>query len=196
MRPTALLVAAALSSVMTSSSVLANVIGWTLETSSISINNTTHMGSVSLGGSQFSFTDYGNVGLAFYNDNPGSNSQASIADFIKSSNLFGLTPITVLQNSVSNDNVNQNGFVITGASPAFNYLAVHIGGGEMLFHWSTAVSDFTLNGPSLSNYRAYVPPGSTLSSTQPGVVPEPGTVPLVFAGLGLLGLMLRRRQQA
>jgi len=155
---------------------------WTLETSAISI--TGGVGKITLDGELFTFADSGNVGLAYYNGNPGANSQAAIATFIKGSNMLGLSSLTSLTNSVSNDNTSQTGFSITNASPAFNYLAVHVGGGELLFHWSNKITSFSLTGTSLSNYRAYAAP-----------VPEPETYAMLIAGLGLVGFMARRRKQ-
>lgn len=158
---------------------------WVDETANISISG--GIGSITLGGHSFSFADAGNVSLAYYNDNPGANSQAAIATFIKSSNMLGLTSLTSLTNSVSNDNTGSSSFSITNATPAFNYLAVHIGGGELLFHWSQNITAFSLTGSALSNYRAYAGP------TTP--VPEPETYAMMIAGLGLVGFVARRRKQ-
>jgi len=155
---------------------------WVNETSGISINS--GVGSITLGGETFTFADSGNLSLAYYNDNPGPNSQAAIATFIKNSGMLGLTNSTVLTNSVSDDNTAKTAFSITNATPAFNYLAVHLGKNELLFHWSSKITSFNMTGTSLSNYRAYAAP-----------VPEPETYAMLIAGLGLVGFMARRRKQ-
>ena len=142
------------------------------------------VGTLVLNGHTFTFPDPATpvLDVAFYNDNPGSNSQAAIATFIKSSGLFGLTGTTSLTNAASNDSF--GGGSITSATP-FDYLAVHIGRGEILFHWSTKITSFNLTGESLSNFRAYAAP-----------IPEPETYAMMIAGLGLVGFMARRRKQA
>ncbi|WP_332860978.1 PEP-CTERM sorting domain-containing protein [Janthinobacterium svalbardensis] len=72
---------------------------------------------------------------------------------------------------------------------SFDYLAVHYGGGELLFHWDTPVAANTVvsigNLPrGLSNFRAY----SSVSA-----VPEPATYGMLMLGLGLVGFVVRRR---
>lgn len=71
---------------------------------------------------------------------------------------------------------------------AYDYLAVHFGQAELLFHWAAPVAagtEFTLTttGRDLSNYRAFMAP-----------VPEPGTYAMLLAGLGLMGVLARRRR--
>ena len=73
---------------------------------------------------------------------------------------------------------------------SFDYLAVHYGRGELLFHWDTPVAANTLfsigNLPrGLSNFRAF----SSVSA-----VPEPATYGMLLMGLGMLGFMARRRR--
>ena len=75
-------------------------------------------------------------------------------------------------------------------SSSFDYLAVHYGRGELLFHWATplaANSVFSIaNLPrGLSNFRAY----NSVSA-----VPEPATYGMLMLGLGLLGFVARRRR--
>ncbi|WP_229262897.1 PEP-CTERM sorting domain-containing protein [Duganella radicis] len=79
-------------------------------------------------------------------------------------------------------------FNVTSSS-SFDYLAVHYGGGELVFHWNTPVaanSLFTFTGlpNGISNYRAF----STISA-----VPEPSTYGMLLGGLALMGVVARRR---
>jgi hypothetical protein len=153
---------------------------WTVETPVVAAD----VGSLTLNGHTFTFSDPASplLDVAFYNTNPVPNSQAAIASLIKSSNLFGLTSSTTLTNGISQDSF--TGGSITSAT-GFDYLAVHIGGGELLFHWSSKINSFDIAGASLSNYRAYISP-----------VPEADTYAMLIAGLGLVGFMARRRKQA
>lgn len=63
----------------------------------------------------------------------------------------------------------------------FDYLALHIGGGELFFHWAQPITSFTLTGEgkwsasSISNYRAYF------------ATPLPGAFALFLGALGMLG---------
>ena len=75
-------------------------------------------------------------------------------------------------------------------SSSFDYLAVHYGRGELLFHWDSPVAANTVfsigNLPrGLSNFRAY----SSVSA-----VPEPATYGMLMLGLGLVGFAARRRR--
>lgn len=75
---------------------------------------------------------------------------------------------------------------------AFNYLAIHFGQDELVFHWINPINEFTftdLNGPNgfvrgLSNYRAY---GENVSE-----VPVPAAAWLFASGLGFFGVARKR----
>ncbi|AKU21406.1 PEP-CTERM sorting domain-containing protein [Massilia sp. NR 4-1] len=76
-----------------------------------------------------------------------------------------------------------------GAS--FDYLAVHYGRGELVFHWDKPLAAdtlFTFSGlpRGSSNYRAF----SSIAA-----VPEPATYGMLLGGLGLMALIARRRKQ-
>ena len=70
---------------------------------------------------------------------------------------------------------------------SFDYLAVHFGRGELLFHWITPQTSFSISGlpRDFSNYRTY----SSVSA-----VPEAETYSMMLLGLGLMGFIARRRK--
>ena len=77
------------------------------------------------------------------------------------------------------------------SAAAYDYLAVHFGQGELVFHWSSPVlagNSFLIGGlpHGLSNYRAYMSPVTS--------VPEPGAYAMLLAGLGVMGALARRRK--
>jgi hypothetical protein len=72
------------------------------------------------------------------------------------------------------------------STAGFDYLALHIGGGELFLHWSQPVTSFVLSGldtGNFSNFRAY------------SVIPVPGALALFLSGLGVLVLGRRRKLQ-
>ena len=75
----------------------------------------------------------------------------------------------------------------------YNYLAVHFGQGELLFHWATPIaanSPFKINIPcglgGLSNYRAYDAPSPTPTPLPPAA--------LLFAS-AIIGLLLTKNRR-
>src|SRR4051812_39622929 len=77
------------------------------------------------------------------------------------------------------------------ADQAFDYLAIHLGKGELVFNWSVATDTFTLAGlptASISNYRAFLGP-------QVLATPLPAAALLFASGLGALGVIGRRRNR-
>lgn len=146
----------------------------------------------------------------YYNANLGSQSPASIRKVM--AERFGITPADSLAyvggcdrgkicpagsgGALLGSRAGLDGsFSVALAQAAhptvtgFDFLAIHLGGGELFFHWDNPISEFRLTGPSgwnysaISNYRSYLGPVSA--------VPLPAPVAL-FAS-GLLGLGLLRR---
>ncbi|KAF3998656.1 PEP-CTERM sorting domain-containing protein [Glaciimonas immobilis] len=163
---------------------------WTVET--IIVNNQTGLGSFTAAdGNAFSFTDTPStpgLKVGYYNGNLGDNSQSAILTDIKNSNLFGLSPTKSLTGIGLGDISGSTATIISTA--AYDYLAVHVGGGELLFNWSTPTkSNFVItsngsgSGGGLSNYRSFV-----------SAVPEPETYAMLLGGLGLIGVIVRRRK--
>ena len=67
---------------------------------------------------------------------------------------------------------------------SFDYLAVHFGRGELLFHWTKTLTSFSISGlpRAFSNYRTY-------SGVSP--VPEVETYIMMLLGLGFIGWRVR-----
>ncbi len=157
-----------------------------------------------IGSSTITYTPSPALEVKYFNDNLANQSAATVMGVINTQ--FGLTGLNALTAVVSQcDNPTSGCTNATGAlastpytnsytsNGAYDYLAIHFGHNELLFHWSTPLaggSTFSIGGlpNDLSNYRAY------LSPTAP--VPEPGTYAMLLGGLGLLGMISRRRSAA
>ena len=120
---------------------------------------------------------------------PGAQSAAAILNLV--SRKFGLpssgTGSLVVAAQGDLESGKSGSFTVNSS---FDYLAVHYGRGELLFHWDTPLAANTLfsiaNLPrGLSNFRAY----SSVSA-----VPEPATYGMLMLGLGLVGFAARRRR--
>jgi hypothetical protein len=142
--------------------------------------------------------------VKYYADNITPQDAANLRDVINTQ--FGLSGLSAVGNAVSQcDNPASGCSHASGASiqsglysnsftstVAYNYLAVHFGQGELLFHWAAPLAAgtvFEIGGlpRGLSNYRAYAGVSA---------VPEPGTYAMLLGGLGLLGMISRRRSAA
>ena len=142
--------------------------------------------------------------VKYYADNITPQDAPNIRDVINTQ--FGLSGLSAVGNAVSQcDNPTSNCSHASGAtvssplysnsytsSVAYNYLAVHFGQGELLFHWAAPLAAgtvFEIGGlpRGLSNYRAY----SSVSA-----VPEPGSYAMLLGGLALMGAIVRRRSTA
>ena len=104
----------------------------------------------------------------YYNGNISNQSPSNMMTVTESQ--FGLGS-GALQSVSACDSACSDTFV---SSTAFDYLAVHFGQGELLFHWLSPVTDFTISclPRGISNYRAYgnvaatpLPSGALLFAT-------------------------------
>ena len=152
--------------------------------------------SISLGGSTFTYGPAASTVFVYDGGNPkGGQGEAKIETLVES--LFSL-PATgagslslVSSGDLTNGKASgpKSGSFNVGGTSGFDYLAVHYGGGELVFHWNAplaAGSLFTFTGlpNGISNYRAY----SSVTA-----VPEPASYGMLLGGLALMGVVARRR---
>lgn len=135
----------------------------------------------------------------YYNANPGSIGAIDT----KMEQQFGL-PLDSLSFVAKCDGVCTSGATMDPAAStgtgnvstftsttAFNYLAVHIGGGELFFAWMSPQNSITLTGlptANISNYVAFSGPVV--------VTPLPGAALLFASAMMLAGGVSRRRRRS
>jgi hypothetical protein len=133
--------------------------------------------------------------VLFYNGNITPQNPANIANVISTQfdlPATGTGSITLADSDDSLTSARSGSFTVDSA---FDYLAIHYGQGELIFHWSTeqaAGTVFTISNlpKGLSNFRAY----DAVSAVS--AVPEPATYGMMLGGLGLIGFVARRRKAA
>jgi hypothetical protein len=157
------------------------------------INFVGGVGSFTIDNATYTFTESSNIKGAFYNANFAQSSD-KVIDQVIGSKLFGLSPDATLKLVKSSDKLpSGKTLTVTGGEP-YNYLAVHVGKGELLFNWTPYNnSSFTLTSSlgNLSNYRAYASDGMTVGNVAP--VPEPETYMMLLGGLCVVGIFARRK---
>lgn len=156
--------------------------------------NSSGLGTFSVDGQSFSFTASSGIRGAYYNANLVPNSEDAIASSLISSGIFGLSSNSTLRIVGSANNLSGKTATISGLAP-YNFLAVHVGGGELLFNWVPLNnSSFTINSSrdNLSNFRAYASNGMGSANVTP--VPEPETYAMLLAGLCVVGATVRRKR--
>lgn len=133
-----------------------------------------------------------------YFTNPANQNAGTIATAMN--DTFGLSGASALDAlNAKSSSANLSGSSVTiGAPTSFNYLSIHLGGGDLFFHFNTAVNNlaFTSSGPAsgFSNYRAFNNIAVTPNNIAVTPVPEPEEWALMVIGLGLIGFKLRNRK--
>jgi hypothetical protein len=124
--------------------------------------------------------------VVFYDVNPsGGQSVTNIATLladaysVPASTLVSSSTCDAISGGCTGMTTTSTSFSLAGVS-AFDYLALHIGGGELFFHWSQPITSMTLLAldgfpGGLSNYRAYL------------TTPVPGALVLFLSALGFIG---------
>lgn len=133
--------------------------------------------------------------VIYFDTNPaGSQSPPSIASLIIAS--YGLSSTLTLKSSCDDTGGSCPGLTSASNSlfsltnvPAFDYLAIHFGGGELFFHWTQPITTMTLAAldgfpGGLSNYRSYL-------ST-----PLPGALALFLGAIGFMGARRKLAQRS
>ncbi|HEY0822149.1 MAG TPA: hypothetical protein VGD76_00045 [Ramlibacter sp.] len=125
--------------------------------------------------------------VIYYDQNPPTNQSPSAIQTLIASH-YSVDPASLalagscddVEAGCSGLTSNSTTFALSGV-PQFEYLAIHLGGGELFFHWSQPITSMLLTAldgfPSgRSNYRSY------------SAVPLPGALALFLGALGFFGV--------
>ncbi|MEG1052843.1 MAG: PEP-CTERM sorting domain-containing protein [Janthinobacterium sp.] len=147
-----------------------------------------------IAGSTVTYSPSPALQVKYYDDNLVPQSPSDIQGYING--VFGTSlgaAVSYCDNATSGCTAGTTAGLSGGvnsytSAAAYDYLAIHFGQGELVFHWAAPVAagtTFTVAGlpKDLSNYRAFI-----------SAVPEPETYAMLLAGLGMLGFLARRRQ--
>jgi hypothetical protein len=129
--------------------------------------------------------------IYFYNDNltpqnPATIQQALVDAFPQLTSTSQISLVGACDNGANcgtSSSVSSSAGFRVNTTSAFDYLAIHLGGGELFLHWSAPLTTALLSGldtGSISNFRAFT---SGVSS-----VPIPGALGLFLSALGVLGI--------